>query len=332
MTSGKARPQREPEDQTFEMQACVLPVVILSGEGEWLVIGSCFVIGTDGRSAVLLTAKHVMEYAGSLDGTRPRGDLRSPFFQSSSQTELKNTRIYVVVSNPHEVGGYFAEFKGGFSTTGDLMLFVAHLPDDVSPEIKFHAKVRIDCRPPNPGEEIMLVGWEAFDVVQRPGGVETGEPSAEMRTQLQFRHGRVAEVFEGGFRHDIGPSFRFEGGGISSGMSGGPAFVWRQEEFVVCGVNTLDLATEELSASGESAVVQMIWPALAIQLSIPCGPKRIADMRLVELTRLGWIEDVGAGCDHVAGIEPFGVENFSVRWSYAPIEGPHKPIQERELP
>jgi hypothetical protein len=72
----------------------------------------------------------------------------------------------------------------------------------------------------------------------------------------------------------------------------------------VCGVNTLDLATEDEHASGVSSIAQQLWPAMGIQIDTKNVEGAIVQTRLVDMARLGWISDVGRACDHVVGIRP----------------------------
>lgn len=146
----------------------------------------------------------------------------------------------------------------------------------------------------------------------------TGISIARFESKLDYRHGTIVDVFSAGDNaRRYGPSFQIDVP-ISSGMSGGPVINKAYGDRVVaCGINTSDLSSEEIgdgSGSGLRAIAQMLWTCMGIAVKHAEGKGKMRSVRLLELARRGFVDDLGSAGDHIIGVPPPEVEQFSMAW------------------
>lgn len=147
---------------------------------------------------------------------------------------------------------------------------------------------------------------------------DRGVSTATFGSRLDYRHGKIVGVFPSGDPHlRLGPSFQVDVP-ISSGMSGGPVINKTfGDEVVACGLNTSDESVSTgtgPSGSGLRAIAQMLWPCMGVPVRNAHLDGDVRTVRLLELARRGFIDDRGHPWDHIRGVPPSEVQEFSMVW------------------
>jgi hypothetical protein len=101
-------------------------------------------------------------------------------------------------------------------------------------------------------------------------------------------------------------------------MSGGPVINKTfGDEVVACGLNTSDESVSTgtgPSGSGLRAIAQMLWPCMGVPVRNAHLDGDVRTVRLLELARRGFIDDRGHPWDHIRGVPPSEVQEFSMVW------------------
>ncbi len=309
-----------PDQAKVLLQQVILPVLAAPLDGRLIHLGSCFVICGLGRHALLLSAAHVLRQALAVDGTRPLHHPSTPrefLTVRASSTRLRATRLLVYHRESLNTG-YFAEILDVYiNDPSDIAICSAYFPESVPASARFSVRLSIDTTPPTRGTPIIAAGYgDTKLAVERDAS--TGISTARFESKLDYRHGTIVDVFAAGdTARRYGPSFQIDVP-ISSGMSGGPVINKTYGDRVVaCGVNTSDFSFEEIrdgSGSGLRAIAQMLWTCMGIAVKGAEVDGEMRPVRLLELARRGFVDDLGNASDHIVGVPPPEIEHFSMAW------------------
>lgn len=309
-----------PDRAKVLLQQVILPVFAAPLDGRLVHLGSSFVICGLGRSALLLSAAHVLRHALAVDGTRPLHHPSTPqeFLRvRRTPTRLTSTRLLVYCRETLD-RGHFAEILDVYiNDPSDIAVCSAYFPESVPASARFSLRLSIDTRPPTRGTPVISAGYgDTKLAVERDdaSGISTGR----FESKLDYRHGTIVDVFSAGdSARRYGPSFQIDVP-ISSGMSGGPVINKTYGDHIVaCGVNTSDLSSEEIaegSGSGLRAIAQMLWTCMGIAVKQAEVEGETRPVRLLELAKRGFVDDLGNAVDHIIGVPPPDVEQFSMAW------------------
>lgn len=302
------------------LQHAILPVFAAPLDGRFIHLGSCFVICALGRQALLLSAAHVFREAINVDGIRELHHPSTPtefLVSQSSSRKLRATRLLALYRETVS-SGHFAEILDVYVNDPlDMAICSAYFPDHVPSHVTFPVKLAIDTTPPSVGTPIISAGYGDTELnvhIDDAKGIST----AHFESKLDYRHGTIVDVFSTGEQaRRYGPSFQIDIP-ISSGMSGGPVInKLYGDRVVACGINASDFSCEDGGQSTGSAVraiAQMLWPCMAITVKDVRVEDDQRPVRVLELAKRGFVDDLGRGVEHVVGIPPPDVEEFSMAW------------------
>lgn len=301
------------------LQQVILPVFAAPLDGRLFHLGSSFVISALGRQALLLSAAHVFRQALTVDEARERHHPSTPLeflVARSSDRNLKSTRL-LVLYRERVNAGHFAEILDVYiNDPFDIAVCSVYFPDSVPANVHFPSKLAIDTTPPAQNVPIIAAGYgdTKLEVDIDDSNIVS---TATFNSKLDYRHGSITEVYPSGHEAlHLGPSFQI-GVPISSGMSGGPVInKLYGDRVVACGINTSDLSvgSQECSGSGLRAIAQMLWPCAGIVVKHAEVDNIKGPIRLLELMRRGFVDDLGNAASHVVGVPAPEVQQFSMAW------------------
>jgi len=239
----------------------VLPIFSLGKDRSFNFLGSGFVIGSGGRSAIVVSAAYVFRQAQHLHGAPPKHHATAlPFFlKQDDVVRLKGATLatFFPTDEPAAYAATINEVQVSHIT--DLALFSVTLDAHVPAHVQFTRSFSIDTTPPTVGTEVHCAGYGDVAVGETHSHGDDGSGNW-FRQTLMLRDATILETYAEYTPMKLGQSFRVSAP-ISSGMSGGPVLkrIVNGQTSVI-GVNTLDLATVDAEASGEKAIAQALWP------------------------------------------------------------------------
>ena len=283
-----------PPSLQEQMKRCVLPLAATTGQGEWIGLGTAFVVGVaDGKTAFLLTAAHSLHYATTLDPYLRRSAASPlPGISRAAPPQLGTTKVYVILSGAPPARMDMAWWRDD----SDIALLSVTLSDDAG--TAFDVRLPIDSTPAIPvGTSVSAFGYPSF----RSERVEEDYAEQRFRARVSFDfEGRAGEVVEHVEAHGI-----HSGAGVliscplDSGMSGGPVVESRDGRIVARAVVGSDLADGPRLAvgSGARAFAGLLLPSLGIKAAYfdvyTEATGSMQDPTILDLVRGGVIEDLG---------------------------------------
>lgn len=310
-------------DEKVALQQVIMPVVTVGLDGKFTAVGTGFLVCSLGRHGIILTAAHVMQQIQAID--RPykihHSSTPNEFLTTTSESDaLTRTRMLVLYRESLN-SGHFAEIAHVYINNPlDIALCSVTFPDHVPKHVKFGKKLAIDSSPPNVGTPIISAGYGDMEFTQICLGTADQAAAAMLDFQLDYRHGKILNVFPSGQRWpNPYPSFQIDAP-ISSGMSGGPIINKTYgNEIVACGVNVHDLSVAERnsfnkSGSGQNAIAAMLWPCMGIAITHAQIDGEFKPVRLVELVARGYVDDRGNAPKHLGPLPAPGTDTFRMRW------------------
>lgn len=226
-------------------------------------LGTCFIVGALGGSAIAITARHCIDEASKYDVPDRVSSAPGSPFQVERQarvwnrielgTVLRHRHLMPFMSLPIDVD---EAYSSGRTDVAFLLL----RPSDGSP-LSLDRAIPLCSGGPNKGERVLIVGFFETDV-EATHHIASGGRAAFTRISGQFQvvEATVTEIFESGIRDMRWPCFQVDCP-LFSGMSGGCVLVQRGSEFFAAGVISRDISYAS-EASGEQAFAAHIWPAL----------------------------------------------------------------------
>lgn len=203
------------------MNSAVVPRVYAEDSGEMTPIGTAFAIACGGREAILVSARHVFQHAGYLDGERDRirhhATALSEFLPPRSAYVFEKGKVYAVMLGQENSVHFATVGTVMHHTNTDLVWFSAFFSEPTPKGIGFAGKLSVDTDQPDVGDEVFALGF--------PNMTSSWEADLErgaFSVQLVCRRAVVLETFSNGYAPmRLGPSIRIDAP-ISCGMSGGP--------------------------------------------------------------------------------------------------------------
>jgi len=242
-------------------------------DGEYVHIGTGFVIAAMGAHAVVITAAHVL--LDVIQRTIPQ----SP---PSLFPDANRKTLSAVATKKHE---HFVLFNMGSETflgevthawgcqTSDLAILCIDAPATTNTKI-IH-QISISSRGPQVGEKISVHGY--FDIKDKsadiiPSGFEplirhsmSGQLPALVEGQMASIRGHVVERFPDGVALVRSACFRVDQP-FNSGMSGGPIIQWYNDIPFVCGVISHD-DSDNAYGTGKFAIASELGTILDLNLT-----------------------------------------------------------------
>lgn len=293
-----------PNENEFhsEWGGALLWLFAVRNTGECVAVGNAFVVSAQGPNALVLTAHHNV---AALDRLAAQGSPFKTFTEALIAAPNFESKVHRVLAlrptHAIESVSTFVGFSGPDSKDFDVAMGVAR--SEVSNHESFEVAFPVKLVPPEIGTPVIACGWSGFKKEY-----EKIEALAEWRFSAQRT--TVAGTVVGSYMRKPGvapgPCFEIEGD-FPPGLSGSP---------VVCDVNGVPhvcgVVSSGMDASGR-ATAAMIWPALALSLSLDAGSGESSGVTLHELARRG-IVSVARG-----ELEHFSVMGLTVEYVPTPL-------------
>jgi hypothetical protein len=286
-----------------ELKEMVLPLLGMTRDGALHGIGTTFVIGCSGRTAILLTAAHNVEAIEQLDAPRQRFHPSTPpEFRPKRKPEvfLKTTRVYALYdrdgrSHLCPVGQFW------FLPELDIAICWTDLDgSDAAADLMFRYKMRIASRPLPVGTPIMAVGYPELTT---DNTFDSESPSSTVKIKLTVRNGQITALHPTGTATAPWPAFRTNVA-FDPGMSGGPIISLAGDKSPVCGIVCRDMSSEAPPEAepANTSIGSMIWPGLLIKTTMSLDLEPDTHPTVADLIRLGVVEDLDDGHKHTATV------------------------------
>ena len=156
-----------PDEAKALLQQAILPLFAAPLDGRLIHLGSCCVVCTLGRQALLFSAAHVVRQALVIDEIREiHHPSTLPEFRvlRSKGFQLRSTRLLALYRDGVAPAQFADIFDVSISDPSDLAVLSALFPDHVPPETIFRYKVAIDSSPPSPDTPVILAGYGDTDL------------------------------------------------------------------------------------------------------------------------------------------------------------------------
>jgi hypothetical protein len=277
----------DPETQLAEMKRCILPLAATTREAKWIGLGTGFVVGLteNSRTALLMTAAHVLKYAMTLD-PYARKSASLPGLVSPEPPSLGGTTVLALLP-----GGSPAKMDlCWWRDDSDVGLAVVTLPED-GPAL-FDRKIPIDISPfIEPGTEVVAIGYPSLagDFVEPPN-YESQRFQVQVSWRIDSRRGKVIET--------VPPQGNHPGIGVRvscsfpHGMSGGPVLAGDDTHVAVRALVSSDWDQQ----NSDGGLAALLTPSLAIKaehLTIQTTSGTLRDPIVWEMIQGGVIQAVG---------------------------------------
>jgi hypothetical protein len=265
-------------------QQVVMPL-FKKHEGNYIAIGTGFVIGADG---LMVTASHVV-----LDviaaGQRVLGE------DGRWMDAFEFYALYVTAekhgpNNQHNLGGLWPIQKAWCNNSLDIGLcWLQRAMRDDKPIL--FKQMRLSPGLPTVGDEILGFGYHG---VSHPIEIGTdGRQTIRYEQRGSFTKGRVLEIHAE--QRDSAmlrfPCFRTDAR-FDPGMSGGPVV---NKVGDVCGVICDSLGPRADDTSTHDSYASLIWPVLGCEIEVaPAEGELVRPVRIEELIRSGYIVSDGS--------------------------------------
>jgi hypothetical protein len=289
-------------DLHSEWADALLWLFAVRNTGECVGVGNAFVVSAQGPNALVLTAQHNvaaldrLAAQGSPFKTLTEARIAAPHFESKLHRVLAIRPRHAI-----ESVSMFAGFSGPDSKDFDVAMGVAQ--SEVSNRESFKLAFPMKLIAPDIGTPVLACGWSGFKKEY-----ERIEDLSEWRFSAQRT--TVAGTVVGSYlrKPGVAPGPCFEmNGDFPPGLSGSP---------VVCDVGGVPHACGVVSSGMDAdgrATAAMIWPALALSLSLDTGSGESSGVNLHELARRG-IVNVARG-----ELEHFSVRGLTVEYVPTPL-------------
>lgn len=305
------------EQYRRQLSAGMVAFVAFGPGREAHLAGTGFVVGSNGRDAIVMTAKHVLT-EGVLRFQKPWQQHVSSALPEFLQA--KRGRISVDPSKLRAI--WFGEETGDmcivhhahYADSLDIAVCLISLQDNTIE----HAKIlpfALDTGIPEVGAPINLLSTSQMAVEVDEIEPVTAHQSLTVRKNVSARLGTVTGVFPNGYRQFHWPCFATSIP-AEPGMSGGLAYRPVDGRAIgACGVVSADCSEDgargQFHRAGNS-IISMIWPAVGygIPAGLPASPDT-EQRTLLDLIRAGEIKDLADGAQKLF-ITRHGADDYSV--------------------
>jgi len=285
------------ESEKALIQQGILPVIATGTDGSFRPIGSCWIFATAGRDAFAFSATHVFEEVVRSEGRHDRATASMPnIFRSQKPraVSLASTRLKAIYR--HSIDQAFLVDISRVYRDGLTDVAVCHLtfPPEAPSDCVFERKLAIHAGPVPQNTEVAAVGYAGMEQTRVHVDQKGGWAWAKHYHQLTFEHGRCISYYhERGPRGPLVPCFEINVL-TQHGMSGGPIlFKAYGDEIVGCGVISRGTAF----GGDERTMAAALWPAYSFSIE-DLRDEDDQILTLVDLARLGWIDDKSNGPAH----------------------------------
>jgi hypothetical protein len=277
----------DPEVHLAEIKRCILPLAATTREAKWVGLGTGFVVGLtdDARSALLMTAAHVLKYATTLDPYLTKS-VSLPGLIPPPPPSLGATTVLAMLPS----GSPARMARCWWRDDSDIGLAIVTLPED-EPAV-FDKKIPIDITPfIEPGTDIVAIGYPTFagDFVEPPD-YENQKFHVKVSWKIESRLGKVVEqVMPHGNHPGIGVRVSCS---FPPGLSGAPVLAGDDTH-----IAARALVSSDWDASNSNGgLAALLTPAVAIKaeyLTVHTTLGELHDPTVFELIQGGVIQTVG---------------------------------------
>lgn len=303
--------QSSTYEEMLVAQRTIVPIVATFIFPDLEPIGTAFIIYTEGKRAIALTAAHNLSALARLDRpydtfhpTTPqefRPIVRNIDFRNVSPRVMYPDR-HGNMCTPRIARGYVLE-------PSDIAVLILLIPDTLPDDLVFNEKLVIDSSPPRVGAPIKTLGyWGMF------ANMHQAERRTSLTGNLARREGEITEVFLiSGPRNQPWPCFHCDIP-FDSGMSGAPLLDTSGGHDVAVGIASSDSSHDSsFTASGADALASILWPAMTIRLEQE-NLGGINGPTLIDLIRQGLVADRGMAHEHIQISPGATSEEVFMRW------------------
>jgi hypothetical protein len=288
------------------LRKVVLPILATSAGRQIELIGTGFVVGAYGRSALMMSAVHNFDAIRRMDRPRERSHPSSPFAVDEIDFTLSRTQIWACYDDGSGAMHFPAVQKAWWMRPLDIAVCALVMPDMVPNGVKFKDRLAVCSTPAVSGTHIETIGYPIGQGRSSLEIVSAGEADFPYRAHgsmhLELRKGTVLEAFpQVGQGRKEWPCFRVSTP-IDSGMSGGPVVAVIDGVPCACGVSVWDrsISVEDNSrGSGEEALAAMLWPAMLTPIEAALRGNQANAECLLDFVRLGLVDDRGKPSEHL---------------------------------
>ena len=300
----------EPQE-ILAAQRTIVPMVTTFEFPDLEPIGTAFIIYTEGKKAIALTAAHNLRAIDSLDHPYETCHPTMPQEFRAVVRSIDFRTVTPRVLFPHQDGGIFTPriTRGYVLLPADIAVLTLFIPNTLPDDLVFSEKLVIDSSPPRAGTPIKIVGYNNMSA--NPQQDATG---TRFTGRFDHREGEIIEVFRTrGPRNKPWPCFQCNTP-IDSGMSGSPLLDTSGDHDVAVGIASSDSSlVPSGAASGADAFASILWPAMMIRLEHE-SLGGMNDPTLIDLVRQGLITDKGRAHEHIQVSLATTSERRLMRW------------------
>jgi hypothetical protein len=306
-------PSLGPEE-IIAAQRTIVPIVATFAYPDFEPIGTAFIIYTEGKNAIALTAAHNFEAMARLD--RPY-DIYHPTMPQEFRPVVRSINFRNAtprVLYPGLDGSMFTvRITGAYVLIpADIAVVTLSIPNTLPDDLVFSEKLVIDSSPSRVGTPIRLVWYWNMSANPQQDEIGTG---TRFSGRFDPREGEIIKVFRTlGPRNKPWPCFQCNTP-IDSGMSGAPLLdISGNHDVFAVGIASSDSSlAPSLAASGADAFASILWPAMTIRLD----QENLGGMNaptLMDLARQGLISDRGRAHEHIQVHPASTSEHSMMRW------------------
>lgn len=262
-------------------------------------LGTCFIVGAMGGSAIAVTALHCLEEAETRDVPNRVSSAPSSLFAIERPEKSWNRiRLGTVLPN-RDLPPFMSlpiEVEAAYSNGQTDIAFLLLMPNEDYREVaSLRDQVDLCSKGPELGEKVIVAGFFKTEVASSHHRESDGRAAFQaVSAKFQCVEATVTEVLPDGIRDIRWPCFKLDCP-LYSGMSGGCVLVRRGDSLLAAGVISRDLS-EAATASGAEAFAALLAPALTTafpEMSYQrSGETEVVQVRsVVDLIKLGVIRD-----------------------------------------
>ncbi len=266
-------------EEVDRFRHCLVAFMAFGLDREPGLAGTGFIILSDPRFALVITARHVIVEGiqGIQQPRRPHAPSAIFFSERAGDPQFHPEKVRALWGNSRHASA----LNVSFASFGDSPDVAACVVMPLGDGVVFDPRdVRLDTTIPRIGEEIHVVSMARLscDEIEPPQDRSGLGQHIRVSRSVSIRFGVVTGVYLEGLRHHAWPCFTASIP-VEPGMSGGFAFVPRLGEKIgACGILSADNSTPEARADfrvcGES-IFCCVYPALALRcpVQVPATPE-----------------------------------------------------------
>ncbi len=280
--------------------------------------GTGFVIGTNKRDGIVITAKHVLT-EGIVLAQKPNrkshASTLDQFIPKSAKQPIVNKERIRAIWMGESAADMCIVHSVQFNDQLDIATCLISRQDD-SKDNSHINPFALDTSIPQPGNKIALISSSALDLKEISINKNLENQLLSISKNIVVRMGVVTSVNPTGHRQHQFPSFETTIP-VEPGMSGGLVYQPIENELIAaCGVISTDFSDEtsfsNFFTSGNS-LMSMIWPSVGMSIPATVPPIRDGPNRTIfDFIRAGEIQNLARDGVKLS-IQDTGNGNYSVK-------------------